>query len=466
MMNHLHRAKNLSALVAGPALFFLIYYLPVEGLSDAGRAVLACTSWIALWWITEPVDLVVTSLLPILLFPLSGALSVEETTSSYGNPFIYLFLGGFVMGLAIEKWNLHRRIAFKIIGFVGLNEKKVLLGIMVATAFISMWISNTATAIMMLPIGMSVVDHFQSKQPFSRNIMLGIAYASSIGGMATLIGTPPNIILAGVAKSSLGFEISFFHWMLFGVPFSALLLFLVWIYLAGFRLAKQDNESVLQFEPLSPMTTAEKRVLLVVAGMAFLWITRTFIWNRWIPRLDDTLIAIFGAMMLLVLPSGKKGERLLDWKTASRLPWSILILFGAGLAIAKGFSSTDLTGWMGSLFARLDFLPAGLIMLIVFLSINFLTEVSSNTATASIMLPILVTLAHSLLLDAVPLLAGAAISASCAFMLPVATPPNAIVFSSEKLTISQMARTGFVINIVSVILTYLFIRYMWGYAFG
>ncbi len=359
-MNYVYRAKNLFALVIGPLLFFLIYSMRIEGLSDAGRAVLACTSWIALWWITEAVDLVVTSLLPILLFPLSGALSVKETTSSYGNPFIYLFLGGFVMELAIEKWNLHRRIAFTIIGFVGLNEKKVLLGIMVATAFISMWISNTATAIMMLPIGLSVVGHFQSKQPFSRNIMLGIAYASSIGGMATLIGTPPNIILVGVAKSSLGFEISFFHWMLFGVPFATLLLFLVWMYLTRFRSAKQDKESVLQFEPLSPMTTAEKRVLLVVAGIAFLWITRTFLWNRWIPRLDDTLIAIFGALLLLVLPSGKKGERLLDLKTAGWLPWSVLILFGAGLAIAKGFSSTDLTDWMGSLFVRLNFLPAGL----------------------------------------------------------------------------------------------------------
>lgn len=465
-MIRLHNIKSKLFFLVGPLLFFIILWLPIEGLSDSGKAILACTSWIAIWWITEPVSLVVTSLLPILIFPLSGALPIEETTSSYGNPFIYLFMGGFVMGLAIEKWDLHRRIAFKIIGIVGVNEKKILLGIMIATAFISMWISNSATAIMMLPIGLSVVDHFHARQPFSRNIMLGIAYSSSIGGMATLIGTPPNIILAGIVKNSLGVEISFFNWMIFALPFATILLLLVWFYLSGFGSAKPEIQETLQLDSMHPMTKGEKRVLMIVGGMAFLWITRTFIWNRWMPYLDDTMIAILGAILMLVVPSGEKGERLLDWKTASKLPWGILILFGAGLAIAKGFSTTDLTGWLGGLFTHLGFLPVGIIMLLVFFSINFLTEISSNTATASIMLPLLVTLAQSLKFDAMPLLAGAAISASCAFMLPVATPPNAIVFSSEQVTIKQMARTGFVANIVSVLLTFLFVKYVWGFIFG
>jgi len=295
---------------------------------------------------------------------------------------------------------------------------------------------------------------------------LGIAYSSSIGGMATLIGTPPNIILAGIVKNSLGVEISFFNWMIFALPFATILLLLVWFYLSGFGSAKPEIQETLQLDSMHPMTKGEKRVLMIVGGMAFLWITRTFIWNRWMPYLDDTMIAILGAILMLVVPSGEKGERLLDWKTASKLPWGILILFGAGLAIAKGFSTTDLTGWLGGLFTHLGFLPVGIIMLLVFFSINFLTEISSNTATASIMLPLLVTLAQSLKFDAMPLLAGAAISASCAFMLPVATPPNAIVFSSEQVTIKQMARTGFVANIVSVLLTFLFVKYLWGFIFG
>ena len=284
--------------------------------------------------------------------------------------------------------------------------------------------------------------------------------------MATLIGTPPNIILAGIVKNSLGVEISFFNWMIFALPFATILLLLVWFYLSGFGSAKPEIQETLQLDSMHPMTKGEKRVLMIVGGMAFLWITRTFIWNRWMPYLDDTMIAILGAILMLVVPSGEKGERLLDWKTASKLPWGILILFGAGLAIAKGFSTTDLTGWLGGLFTHLGFLPVGIIMLLVFFSINFLTEISSNTATASIMLPLLVTLAQSLKFDAMPLLAGAAISASCAFMLPVATPPNAIVFSSEQVTIKQMARTGFVANIVSVLLTFLFVKYLWGFIFG
>ena len=208
----------------GPILFLVIIYLPINGLSAAGQAVLACTSWVAFWWITETVELPVASILPIVIFPLSGALTIEQTTSSYGNPYIYLFLGGFIIGLTIEKWNLHKRIAFNIIRKVGSGEKKVILGFMIATGFLSMWISNTATAIMMLPIGVSVANHFGNRQPFSRNLLLGIAYSASIGGMATLIGTPPNIILAGIVKESLGIEISFLDWMLFATPFSILLL--------------------------------------------------------------------------------------------------------------------------------------------------------------------------------------------------------------------------------------------------
>lgn len=449
------------ALITGPALFIIIRLIPIEGLSPEGKAVLACTAWVALWWITEAVELPVTSILPILIFPLSGALTIEQTTSAYGNPFIYLFLGGFVIGLAIENRNLHKRIAYNIIRVVGTGEKRVLLGMMVATAFLSMWISNTATAIMMLPIGVSVMNHFGNSQPFSKNLMLGIAYAASIGGIATLIGTPPNIILAGIVRESMGYEISFLDWLLFGLPFSAILLLLTWLWLTRYRVEKTDHSPALEMSSLGKMTPAEKRVALVFTLTAFFWITRSFIWNKYIPGLDDTVIAIGGALLMFIIPAGEKNENLINWKEAKKLPWDVLVLFGAGLAIAKGFANTDLTVWLGAQFSLLGFMPAALIVLLILAAINFLTEITSNTATASLILPLLITLCASLHLDVLPLLAGAAISSSCAFMLPVATPPNAIVFSSGKVRIGDMVRAGLFLNITSIVLTYLFIKFIW-----
>lgn len=449
------------ALITGPALFIIIRLIPIEGLSPEGKAVLACTAWVALWWITEAVELPVTSILPILIFPLSGALTIEQTTSAYGNPFIYLFLGGFVIGLAIENRNLHKRIAYNIIRVVGTGEKRVLLGMMAATAFLSMWISNTATAIMMLPIGVSVMNHFGNSQPFSKNLMLGIAYAASIGGIATLIGTPPNIILAGIVRESMGYEISFLDWLLFGLPFSAILLLLTWLWLTRYRVEKTDHSPALEMSSLGKMTPAEKRVALVFTLTAFFWISRSFIWNKYIPGLDDTVIAIGGALLMFIIPAGEKNENLINWKEAKKLPWDVLVLFGAGLAIAKGFANTDLTVWLGAQFSLLGFMPAALIVLLILAAINFLTEITSNTATASLILPLLITLGASLHLDVLPLLAGAAISSSCAFMLPVATPPNAIVFSSGKVRIGDMVRAGLFLNITSIVLTYLFIKFIW-----
>ncbi|MBW7840754.1 MAG: DASS family sodium-coupled anion symporter [Chitinophagaceae bacterium] len=453
------------ALITGPALFIIIRLIPIEGLSPEGKAVLACTAWVALWWITEAVELPVTSILPILIFPLSGALTIEQTTSAYGNPFIYLFLGGFIIGLAIENRNLHKRIAYNIIRVVGTGEKRVLLGMMVATAFLSMWISNTATAIMMLPIGVSVMNHFGNIQPFSKNLMLGIAYAASIGGIATLIGTPPNIILAGIVKESMGYEISFLDWLLFGLPFSAILLFLTWLWLTRYRVEKTDHSPALEISSLGKMTPAEKRVALIFTLTAFFWITRSFIWNKYIPGLDDTVIAIGGALLMFIIPAGEKNENLINWKEAKKLPWDVLVLFGAGLAIAKGFANTDLTVWLGAQFSLLGFMPTALIVLLILAAINFLTEITSNTATASLILPLLITLGASLHLDVLPLLAGAAISSSCAFMLPVATPPNAIVFSSGKVRIGDMVSAGLFLNITSILLTYLFIKFIWNITF-
>lgn len=450
--------KKISFLL-GPLFYFLIQTMPIENLSDSGKAVLAGTVWIAFWWITETVDLVITSLLPIVIFPLSGALTIGETTSSYGNPFIFLFLGGFIMGIAIEHWNLHKRIAYKIIQIIGTDEKRILLGLMLATAFLSMWISNTATTIMMLPVGLSVIGHFNADSSFSKNILLGIAYAASIGGITTLIGTPPNIILAGVMEENLGMEISFLKWMIFALPLVTVLFFITYKLLVR----KQKTSSVRTFkvEDMGEISLAEKRILYIVGGAAFFWITRSFIWNYWLPFLDDTIIAIGGAILMLVVPSGVKDKNLISWESADKIPWNVLILFGAGLAIAKGFSSTDLTDWLGSGFANLEALPNFFIVIFILISINFLTEITSNTATASILLPILFTLSISLNIETGSLLAGAALASSCAFMLPVATPPNAIVFSSGKLKIKDMMKTGILLNLISTFLIYLSISFLW-----
>lgn len=444
-------------LIAGPAIFLLLYLTEIPDLSFQGRAVLACTLWVAWWWITEAVELPVTSLLPVVIFPLTGALPLEQTTTSYGNPFIFLFLGGFLVGLAIERCDLHRRIAYFIIQKIGTSEKRVLFGFMVATAFISMWISNTATAIMMLPIGVSVAAQFKSDDLFGKNLMLGIAYSASIGGMATLIGTPPNIILAGIIKESMGVEISFISWMLFATPFSILLLIICWWYLSRNLKSKRSENVSINIELSGNITTAEKRVLWVFCLMAFLWMTRTFIWDRFIPRLDDSIIAMVGALALFLIPSGRGREKLMDWKTGKELPWDVLLIFGAGLAIAKGFSKTDLTKWFADQFAHINLLPLVVLILII-AAINFLTEITSNTATASIVLPILFSMSSPLKLEPVMLLSGAALASSCAFMLPVATPPNAIVFSSGKIKIRDMTRAGFFLNLVSILLIFMFVK--------
>ena len=451
--------------IIGPLLFIGILLLPIAGLSDQGKSVLACTAWVAFWWITEAVELPIASILPIVIFPLSGALTIEQTTTSYGSPFIYLFMGGFIIGLAIEKWDLHKRIAFTIISKIGTSEKRVLLGFMVATAFLSMWISNTAAAIMMLPIGISVSNHFNNDPIFSKNLMLGIAYSASIGGLATLIGTPPNIIFAGIVKESLSIEISFFDWMLFGTPLSIILLIITWFYLSRYKVIPKAESAGYAPVKLAKMSIQEKRVTAVFVFVAVMWITRSFIWSSILPGMDDTIIAILGALLMFIIPAGEGKGNLMDWKSARILPWDVLLIFGAGLAIAKGFSQTDLTTWLAGHFASLSFMPIAIIVLLIIAAINFLTEITSNTATASMVLPLLISLSISLGIETLPLMAGAALAASCAFMLPVATPPNAIVFSAGTIKIKDMIRTGFIINIISIILIFLFVQYVWDLIF-
>lgn len=467
--------KNIG-LVLGPLAFiFVFFFFHPEGLSDKGNAVLASALWIAIWWVTEALPIAVTALLPILLFPLSGGLSLKETTASYGHKYIFLFIGGFILAIAIEKWKLHKRIALNIIKFVGTNVVHIILGFMIATAFLSMWISNTATAVMILPVGMAIVAQLKDNPDtledeniiFGKALMLAIAYSASIGGMATLIGTPPNLVLAGVVQETYGVEISFSQWFSFGFPISILFLFLCWIYLTRFAFTfKQKTfpggkeEIKKQLTALGKVSFEEKLILAVFIFTAFSWITRSFLLQKYIPAIDDTIIAIFSGLLLFILPTKNKKERLLNWEDTIKLPWGILLLFGGGMALALGFDSSGLAVWIGSQMTSLDSIPLIILLLILIASVNFLTEITSNLATTAMLLPVLVSLAAAIGVHHYFLLVGATVAASCAFMLPVATPPNAVVFGSGYLKISDMVKKGIWMNIISIILLTLIVYFV------
>lgn len=464
----------------GPILFVLInYFSAPPGLSAAGTSVLAIACWVAIWWITEAIPIAATALLPIVLFPLSGSLSISATTAAYGHPYIFLFMGGFVLAIAIEKWNLHKRIALSIIAYVGTNIPRIILGFMAATAFLSMWISNTAAAVMLLPVGMALVSQLRenplasadSSRVFGKALMLSIAYAASIGGMATLIGTPPNLVMAGVISKTYGVEISFLQWFLLAFPISVLLLGLAWLYLTkvAFKLQQQafpggGHALKEQLKALGKLTRQEALVLGVFLLMAFAWISRSFLLVRFIPGIDDTVIAIGGALLLFFLPAGR-GSRLVAWDDAVKLPWGIIILFGGGIALASAFEESGLASWIGMQLGSVQNIPFLLLLLILVASVNFLTEITSNLATTAMLMPVLVSVASSLNIHPYYLVMAATLAASCAFMLPVATPPNAVVFGSGYLKIDEMVKHGFWMNIISVVVVtlavYLLLPLLW-----
>ncbi|AAU22087.1 DASS family sodium-coupled anion symporter [Bacillus sp. FSL W8-0445] len=473
-------------LLLGPALFFavLLFFFP-EGLSYEGRMVLATTLWVAVWWITEAVPIPAASLLPIVLLPLTGALEGAAVTSSYGDPIVFLFLGGFLIALAMERWNLHKRIALNIISVVGTSTSRIVLGFMAATGFLSMWVSNTAAVMMMLPIGTAIIhqvsavikserkDLAAEEAKFSKALIFSIGYAGTIGGLGTLIGTPPNIILAANIKKLYGVEVSFGGWMAFAVPVVVILLVAVWLYLTKvahpikMKELPGGKELILEEKrKLGKMSFEETMVLLVFGFAAFMWVTRTFLWDDKIPGIDDTMIAIFAASLLFLIPSLNKGGRVLDWSVSKDLPWGILLLFGGGLALATGFKETGLAEWIGGRLTVLDGFNFVVIVIISTALVLFLTEITSNTATATMILPVLASLALALNVHPYALMVPAAMAANCAFMLPVGTPPNAIIFASGKLKISEMVRTGFVINIFTLILivgaVFYILPHLWG----
>lgn len=477
-----YTTAQMIGLFLGPLLFVLtLLFFQPEGLSTEARGVLASTIWIATWWITEAIPIPATSLLPLVLFPLTNSLDMKVTASSYGDETIFLFMGGFIIALAMEKWNLHRRIAISIISMVGTNMDRIVLGFMIATGFLSMWISNTATAMMMIPIGLAIInqvadglkndpsiDTSPQRFAFGKALMLGIAYSASLGGIATLIGTPPNTLLAGAINKMYGIELSFAGWMLFGVPFAWIFIFVTWIYLVKIAFPSKlktmpGGRAVIdkQKKDLGEASFEEKLVFIVFALAAFSWITRTFLLSKFVDGLTDGMIAVIFALVLFALPSAnRKGERLMDWQTAVKLPWGILLLFGGGLAIASGFVGTGLSEWIGTQLMGLEGVSVIVLIFLVAALVLGLTEITSNTATASMMFPIMASLAVALGVHPYALMIAAGVAASCAFMLPVATPPNAAVFGSGYIKIKDMMKAGFALNLFGVVFITLTIYFL------
>lgn len=474
-------------LLLGPLLFILtLQFFQAEGLSEEAVAILACTLWIATWWITEAIPIAATSLLPVILFPLTGGLDLSSTTAAFGHKYVFLYIGGFILAMAIERWNLHKRIALTIIQFIGTNIKSIILGFMVATAFLSMWISNTATSVMMLPIGMAIIAQLRDNPKtieneniiFGKALMLAVAYSASIGGMATLIGTPPNLILAGVVQDIYGVEITFSKWIVFGLPISLVLLFLCWQYLTTMAFSFQQKtfpggraEINRQLKALGTISYEEKAVLVVFVATAMAWISRSYLLNRFVPALDDTIIAIVAALVLFLIPASKGRNRaLITWEEAVKIPWGILLLFGGGLALAQGFKTSGLAEWIGGQMILLESVALVFLILILVAAVNFLTEITSNLATTAMILPILAPMALAIGVHPYALMVAATVAASCAFMLPVATPPNAVVFGSGYLRIPDMVRTGIWLNLLSILLivlaVYFLLPVVWGIELG
>jgi sodium-dependent dicarboxylate transporter 2/3/5 len=458
-------ARQRIGLALGPlTLLVLLLLPPPEGLEVEGWRTIAIGLWMAIWWVTEAIPIPATALLPLVLFPVLGVLDIGEAAAPYANPLVFLFLGGFVLALAMQRWELHRRIALSIVRAVGTRPRRLVLGFMLATGFLSMWVSNTATAVMMLPIGLSVIDLVLKKgeedptrSHFALNLMLGIAYAASIGGLATLIGTPPNALLAGFMLEAYDVEIGFAQWMTVGLPLVVLTLPLTWLILTRlvFPIRLQEipggREMIdRELRELGPVSRAERWVAVVFVATALAWIFRPLLEGA-VPGLSDTGIAIAAAVVLFLIPVDlERAEFVMNWEWAERLPWGVLLLFGGGLALAAAVKATGLAEWIGASLSGLGAWPTLALVLLVATLIVFLTELTSNTATAAAFLPVVAALAVGLGENPLLLAIPAALAASCAFMMPVATPPNAIVFGSSFITIPQMARAGIVLNLLFI----------------
>lgn len=441
-------------------VFFLVTLAtpPPQGLSQAGWHTLGAATMMGTFWISEILPFPVTALLPLVVFPAAGIASVQAAAAPFSNPVIYLFLGGIFIALAMESSNLHRRIALRIIRIAGTGRRAVVGGFLVASFFLSMWVNNTSVAVMMLPIAVSVLSLFQQEEDraLAPALLLAVAYGANLGGMSTLVGTAPNAILAGFLEETQGLRIGFFGWMVMALPVAALLAGAAWVVLTRIAHcvplnALPNGEALLEREEkaLGPMSGQEKTVAVVFCATALMWIARGFL-EKWLPWLNDSTIGMAGGLLLFMLPSGRgDGKKNLSWHHARKIPWEVLVLIGGGLSLAAAVQKNGVAEWIGGFAARIDWLPsAGLICLVVFL-IVWLTEITSNSATTSTFLPIVSALAVALGQGPFAISAAVALASSCAFMLPVATPPNAIIFGSGRLTLQEMMRAGVWMNLFS-----------------
>lgn len=506
--------KNIGVFL-GPILFLIVILMPVPqisgDLSFSSKIVLATTLWMAVWWITEAAPIYVTALLPLVIFPALRVTSFTETSSNYTDNIIFLFLGGFLLAKAIEKSNLHRRFAYRMLRLFGTDPKFVVLSFMIVTWFLGAWMSNTATAILMLPIALAVISLIKDKEKHHKFVvclLLAVAYSANISGVSTLIGTPPNAIFASLADSIVGIDVAFGQWMLFGLPISALSLMIIWLYLIriGSKITNikydifgEKDTIVKNMKDLGPISRDEKIVACIFIITIVAWITRGLFWKDIAPMIDDSMIVIASSVSLFLIPSvlgnKQKSEKraedykdfvgynshpnedrdindsdskrpktgfdadlqtpsrnLLDWDTAVKIPWGVLILIGGGLALANGFTSTGLGDWIAN---QLSFLGNAnyLVILLVFVTLAILpTEMISNTATAALLLPISASLALSMEINPLLLMAPIAVAASYGFIMPVGTPPNAIVYSTGLVSSRAMARAGLPLDFISIIL--------------
>lgn len=467
-------------LVLGPVVAFAVLLLDLDPANPVVTRMAAIAALMAIWWISEAIPLSATALLPLVLYPLMGVMKTREAAPVYFNSTIFLFIGGFMIAVTMEKWQLHKRIALWIIRLIGGGPRRIVLGFMVAAAFLSMWISNTATAIMMVPIGLAIIIQLEDKfgrdeaRPFTVSLMLGIAYACSLGGVATLVGTPPNLSFARIFEISFpnAEPIAFGQWLIMALPITLTMLAVVWLLLTRVfftvpRSFKVDRSVVdREYASLGRMAFEERAVLTVFAATAFLWVFRKDLilgavtlpgWSRLVPNaslIDDATVAVAMAMVLFFIPARSRdaeSRMVMEVDVFARIPWNIVVLFGGGFALAQGFQVTGLSELIGNRFAVLQNVPTPVMIAAVCSGLTFLTELTSNTATTEMILPILASVSVAMKTNPLLLMIPATLSASCAFMMPVATPPNAIIFGSGRVRIADMARVGILINLIGVL---------------
>ncbi|NRG43231.1 SLC13/DASS family transporter [Bacillus sp. CRN 9] len=487
-----YSSGNLIGLILGPVLALLVFFLiPNDMIGYEGRVVIASIAMIGTYWVTEAVPMAVASLLPLIIIPLFGGAPIDVVSRSYGESVIFMYMGGFILAIAIEKWNLHRRIALNIIDWIGTESHKIILGIMIATGLLTMFISNAATALMMLPVALALISEVREKKIledqnlkfFAKSILLAVAYTATIGGLATLVAAVPNAALAGIAKIQFDVEVTFVQWFIFAAPIALIMFVFLYFYLTKMKFkVKSENEGKVSFikeekKGLGKVKTEEWIVIAVFLLTVSLWVGKPAI--SWVAdnvgflsflsrlgSLPDASISMMGAVLLFFLPSTKKGERILEWEDLVKLPWGVLVLFGGGLALATSLEHSGVNEWIAVALQGLQAYTPFIIILLLVVIVLGMTEILSNTAVANLVLPISAGLGVAIGIDPLIMMAAVALAAGSCYMLPVATPPNTAVFSAGELEVSDMAKAGVWLNLVSVIVITLAVYYWMPIVFG